>query len=206
MDTLAARVVQIRPSYVGKASPAEIENFAAFIDSLAVLTRHVERLLDEPPRPPTADPSNSAVRRLTDHADPALVRYCLKVGLCTVVGYLIGVIGNRRSGFPSCYHYRFAQLRHASSLYACGLRGLLCVDILFSRQRADDIRGEANGHRFCASVRWLEPVYQYLRTSLAHWGTLLGDFAMAIVFFILWPEYGDSLLPRCKESLAIRSS
>jgi transposase len=25
---------------------------------------------------------------LTDHADPALVRYCLKVGLCTVVGYL----------------------------------------------------------------------------------------------------------------------
>jgi multidrug resistance protein MdtO len=38
------------------------------------------------------------------------------------------------------------------------------------------------------------------------WGTLLGDFAMAIVFFILWPEYGDSLLPRCKESLAIRSS
>jgi len=29
------------------------------------------------------------------------------------------------------------------------------------------------------------------------WGTLLGDFAVAIVFFILWPEYaGDSLLPR----------
>jgi uncharacterized membrane protein YccC len=95
MDTLAARVVQIRPSYVGKASPAEIENFAAFIDSLAVLTRHVERLLGEPPRPPTADPSNSAVPRLTNHADPALVRYCLKVGLCTVVGYLIGVISQR---------------------------------------------------------------------------------------------------------------
>jgi hypothetical protein len=32
---------------------------------------------------------------------------------------------------------------------------------------------------------------------LAHLGHLLGDFAVAIVFFILWPEYaGDSLLPR----------
>ncbi len=97
MDNLAARVIQIRPAYIGKASPAEIENFAEFIDSLAVLTRHIERPLDEPPGPLTTDPSNtavprkSAVTRLSGPADPALVRYCLKVGLCTVVGYLIGL-------------------------------------------------------------------------------------------------------------------
>ena len=79
-------------------SPAEIENFAEFIDSLAVLTRHVERQLDEPPRPPTANSPNSAVPRCcTRLSDPrsALVRYCLKVGLCTVVGYLIGVVTQR---------------------------------------------------------------------------------------------------------------
>jgi hypothetical protein len=51
MDTLVARVIEIRPAYVGKASSAEIGNFAEFIDSLAVLARHIERPLDEPPRP-----------------------------------------------------------------------------------------------------------------------------------------------------------
>ena len=101
MDNLAARVVEIRPAYIGKTSPAEIENFAGFIDSLAVLTRLIERPLDEPPGSPTMDPSNSAVPRksavprLSDPADPAVVRYCLKVGLCTVVGYLIGLITQR---------------------------------------------------------------------------------------------------------------
>jgi hypothetical protein len=43
MDALSARVIQIRPAYIGKASSGEIENFAAFIDSLAVLTSHIER-------------------------------------------------------------------------------------------------------------------------------------------------------------------
>jgi uncharacterized membrane protein YccC len=101
MDNLDARVIEIRPAYIGKTSPAEIENFAEFIDSLAVLTRPIERPLDEPPRPPTTDPSNravgrnSAVPRLSDPADPAVVRYCLKVGLCTVVGYIIGLITQR---------------------------------------------------------------------------------------------------------------
>jgi uncharacterized membrane protein YccC len=95
MDNLDARVIEIRPAYIGKASPAEIENFAAFIDSLAALTRHVERPLDEPPRRPTTNPSKRAVPRLSDPADPAVVRYCLKVGLCTLVGYLIGLITQR---------------------------------------------------------------------------------------------------------------
>ena len=95
MDTLAARMIEIRPAYIGKASSAEIGNFAEFIDSLAVLARHIERPLDEPPRPPTTDPSNSAVPRSTAPADRAIVRYCLKVGLCTVVGYTIGLISQR---------------------------------------------------------------------------------------------------------------
>ena len=95
MDILAARVVEIRPAYIAKASSAEFGNFAEFIDSLAMLARHIDRPLDEPPQPSTTDPSYSAVPRSTVPADPALVRYCLKVGLCTVVGYLIGVLSQR---------------------------------------------------------------------------------------------------------------
>ncbi|MFZ0677716.1 FUSC family protein [Candidatus Binatus sp.] len=100
MDNLAARVIEIRPAYIGKASPAEVENFAELIDSLAAVTRHIERPLDEPPMQ-TIDSSNSpvprksAVPRSATPADPAVVRYCLKVGLCTVVGYTIGLIAQR---------------------------------------------------------------------------------------------------------------
>jgi hypothetical protein len=92
---LAARVFEIRTAYVGKASSAEVENFAAFIDSLAVLTRHIERPLDEPPRPASADLPNRAVPRLTGGADLSAVRYSLKVGLCTMLGYIIGVTTQR---------------------------------------------------------------------------------------------------------------
>jgi uncharacterized membrane protein YccC len=95
MDNLNERVIEVRSAYIGKSSPAEIENFAEFIDSLAVLTRHIERPLDEPPGPSTTNPSKSAVPRSSVPADPAVVRYCLKVGLCTVVGYVIGLITQR---------------------------------------------------------------------------------------------------------------
>jgi len=101
IDNLNARVIEVRSAYIGKSSPEEIENFAEFIDSLAVLTRHIERPLDEPPGPSTTNPSNravsrnSAVPRSRVPADPAVVRYCLKVGLCTVVGYVIGLITQR---------------------------------------------------------------------------------------------------------------
>ncbi|MGC1397813.1 FUSC family protein, partial [Candidatus Binatus sp.] len=95
MDTLAARVIEIRPAYIGKASSAEIENLAEFIDSLAVLATHIERPLDEPPRPSTADLSNSPLPRLSNGADPAAVRYSLKVGLCVVLCYIIGLTSRR---------------------------------------------------------------------------------------------------------------
>ena len=100
MDNLAARVVEIRPAYIGKVSSAEVENFAEFIDSLAVLARRIERPLDEPPRDTDQEsveqccPSDECSRS-SDPADPAVVRYCLKVGLCTVVGYLIGLVSQR---------------------------------------------------------------------------------------------------------------
>ncbi|MGA9725325.1 MAG: FUSC family protein [Candidatus Binatus sp.] len=95
MDALSARVIQIRPAYIGTASSAEIENWAGFTDSLAMLTGHIERVLDDPPQPPAAMPANTAVPRLTDALDPAVVRYSLKVGACVVVGYVIGIVDHR---------------------------------------------------------------------------------------------------------------
>jgi hypothetical protein len=46
------------------------------------------------------------------------------------------------------------------------------------------------------SVNIYEPLWRI-------WGVLLGDFVVAAVFFILWPEYaGNSLLPRLKKVIA----
>jgi uncharacterized membrane protein YccC len=99
MDTLEARIVAIRPAYIGKASPAEVGNFAEFIDSLAVLTRLIDRPLDEPPRPAATASSSRVISRLSNPVDPAVVRYCLKVGLCVVVGYLAGILSQREDLF-----------------------------------------------------------------------------------------------------------
>ena len=95
MDALAARVIQVRPAFIGKASSAEIENFAAFTEALAALTEFVERLLDEPPQLPAAASSHNAVPRLADAPDPALVRYSMKVGFCVVIAYVIGIVTQR---------------------------------------------------------------------------------------------------------------
>jgi uncharacterized membrane protein YccC len=95
MDALAARITQVRPVYIGTASSAEIENFATFTDSLTALTGHIEHLLDEPPQPPAAARPNRAVARADDGPDHAVVRYSMKVGLCVVIAYVIGVVTQR---------------------------------------------------------------------------------------------------------------
>ncbi len=68
MDALAARILQVRPTYIRTASPAEVENFAAFTDSLAVLTGYIDHHLDAPPPPPDAAPAKSAPPRIDPHS------------------------------------------------------------------------------------------------------------------------------------------
>jgi len=94
MDALSARAIQIRPT-IATASLPEIENFASFTDSLAAMTGYIERLLDEPPQPPAAAPLINAIAQPTGAADPVLIRFSLKVGLCVVVGYMIGILTQR---------------------------------------------------------------------------------------------------------------
>lgn len=46
------------------------------------------------------------------------------------------------------------------------------------------------------SVDIFEPLWRI-------WGVLLGDFVVAIIFFIVWPEYaGDSLVPRLQRVIS----
>ena len=95
MDALNARILQVRPTYIGKVSSAEVENFAEFTDALAALTRQIEHLLDAPPQPPAAAPANGAGARPADALDPAILRYSLKVGACVVIGYVVGIVDHR---------------------------------------------------------------------------------------------------------------
>jgi hypothetical protein len=94
MDMLSARILQVRPRYIGTASSAEVENLASFVDSIGVLTRHIERLVDEPQQSQAAG-SSKADAQPKGPPDPALVRYSAKVGLCVVVGFTVGVITHR---------------------------------------------------------------------------------------------------------------
>jgi hypothetical protein len=95
IDALSARTIQVRPVYIVRATPAELEHFASFTDSLTALTTHIERLLDEPPRTASAARPDHAAAQKAVAVDSALVRYSLKVGLCAVIGYVIGVFSQK---------------------------------------------------------------------------------------------------------------
>ncbi|HEY2106949.1 MAG TPA: FUSC family protein [Candidatus Binataceae bacterium] len=100
MDALSARVAAVRPVYIGSASAAEIANFGDFTEGLNGIVRLVERPLDEPPAVPVPAAATAAPASQPDPApasppDPALVPYCLKVALCVVIGYVIGLVTHR---------------------------------------------------------------------------------------------------------------
>ena len=232
MDSLSARVVQIRPAYIGKASSTEIENFAAFTDSIAELTRHVERLLDEPPPAPSAP---SQVSQLSDAPDPVLLHYSLKVGLCVVIGYVIGILTQR----PELSTILTTVLITALPTYGAALRKmilrivgaiiggavsllaimivspnfatlpayLLAIFIVFYVSAYSSLTsgrvsyaGKQIGTTFALVFAGLSPSVDIYGPLWRIWGILLGTFVVAIVFFILWPEYaGDSLLPRLRK-------
>jgi hypothetical protein len=236
MDALTARIIQLRPTYIGHSSSAEIENLASFTDSLAVLTGHIERLLDEPPQP-LAIASNTASSRLPVSPDPALIRFSLKVGLCVAVGYVIGVTSQRAdlsvilttvliTALPTygaalrkmVLRIIGAMIGGAISLLAIIivtpnfetlLAYLLTVFIVFYLSAYSSLTsgrvayaGKQIGTTFALVVAGLSPAVDIYEPLWRIWGILLGTFIVAIVSFILWPEYaGDSLLPRLRKVL-----
>jgi uncharacterized membrane protein YccC len=95
VDALGKRIVEVRPIYLRSASAAEVANFASFADSLATLTGYIDRLLDQPPKPSVVASSSSSASSSQDGPDSAIALYSFKVGLCVVVGYMIGLIFQR---------------------------------------------------------------------------------------------------------------
>ena len=94
MDALSARVVEVRPTFIRRVGTAEVGDFAAFTDCLAALTTLIERLLDEPPAGSAIAATRPATQS-TEASNTPLVRYCQKVGLCVVIGYLVGILAHR---------------------------------------------------------------------------------------------------------------
>ena len=94
MDALSARIIEVRPKYLARASAREVANFATFADALATLVSFIERLLDAPPAVEARLPADQGPRQARE-ADPRLLPYALKVGLCGVLGYVIGLVSQR---------------------------------------------------------------------------------------------------------------
>jgi uncharacterized membrane protein YccC len=95
MDALSARIIEVRPKYIGHVSAQEIANFATFADALAELTSYIDRLLDGPPTAGTCTKADGGPQRRAREIDRGLLRYSVKVGLCGVLGYVIGLVSQR---------------------------------------------------------------------------------------------------------------
>lgn len=233
MDLLSIRIIQVRPAYISTASSAEIENFASFSDSLAALTGHIERLLDQPPQP-TEGTTAKAAQRQSSGVDPAVVRFALKVGICTVAGYLIGILSQR----PEMSTILTTVLITALPTYGAALRkmilrivgsviggavsliGIIMVSPNFGTLPAYMLAlfvvfyvsaysslssgrvayaGKQIGTTFALVFAGLSPSIDIYGPLWRTWGILLGTAVVAVVAFIIWPEYaGDSLLPRLR--------
>jgi len=93
LDAMDARAAAVRHLYIGHAGGREIANFAALTENLHGMGRLVERPLDEPPL--TASAAGKPAQAASAPADPAAVRYCWKVALCVMAGYVIGLTAQR---------------------------------------------------------------------------------------------------------------
>lgn len=93
IDTLDARITEVRPQYINLASGAEVANFGAFIEVLYRMRQLIGRPLDEPP--PAAEQLAARQAKPAPGADPVMVRFSLKVGLSIVIGYVIGLVTQR---------------------------------------------------------------------------------------------------------------
>jgi uncharacterized membrane protein YccC len=233
IDAMDARIGEVRHQYINQAGGAEVANFGAFMQALHGLAWLIERPLDEPP--PAAKPVAARESAPALRADPAIARYSWKIGLCTVIGYIIGLITQRPdlstilttiiiSGQPTYgAALRKMILRNFGSLLG-GAISLLAIIIAtpnfdslpsymivvfvvllvsaYSSLSSGRVAyaGKQIGVTFMLVFAGLRPSRDVYSPLWRTWGILLGTIVVAIVFFLLWPEYaGDSLLPRLRK-------
>jgi hypothetical protein len=237
VDNLTARALEVRPTYLRIAPSAEIANFASFADSLAALIARLERFRDEPLQPSTlAATSNSAGQPIAVN-DPAILRYSLKVGLCIVIGYVIGLTTQRVelstivvtvviTALPT---YGAALNKMVLRIVGAIIGGIVALGTIiivspnfetlptymlvlfvvfyfsaYSSLTSGRVSYAGNqlGTTFAIVVAGLSPAVNIYEPLWRIWGILLGCSVVALVFFILAPEYAaDSLLPRLRKAI-----
>ncbi|HEY6421021.1 MAG TPA: FUSC family protein [Candidatus Binataceae bacterium] len=87
METLAARTIEVRPRYIGRASGVELANLGAFLENISSHARLLEASLEA--APPAAKPAPA--RKSAPVRNPATVRYSYKVALSIVIAYSTGL-------------------------------------------------------------------------------------------------------------------
>jgi uncharacterized membrane protein YccC len=236
MDSLTTRINLVRPAYIGRVSSAELANFGSFVDCLATLTRLVERPLDEPPSGAAVLARlTRATSQIADREDPMLFRYSLKVGLCVVAGYIIGIASQRSelsvilttiviSALPTYGASLHKMILRIAGAVVGGLISLLAIVMItpnfstlpsyllatfivlyvsaYSSLSSGRVAyaGKQIGTTFLLVFAGLSPSADVYGPLWRIWGILLGSSVVAIVFFIVWPEYaGASLLPRLRK-------
>lgn len=173
--------------------------------------------------------------RRTDAPDPALVRYSLKVGLCAVIGYAVGIVTQRAdlstilttvliTALPSYGAALRKMILRIVGAIVGGVVSLLAIIIVtpnfstlpayllavfvvfyvsaYSSLTSGRVAyaGKQIGTTFALVFAGLSPALDVYEPLWRIWGILLGTLVVAIVTFLLWPEYaGDSLLPRLRK-------
>ncbi len=89
MKALDEAILAARPSYITRTGAEELINFGAFGASLARMADLTGRRIDHPPRAEQQPGPHSWFHR--PPFDSSLARYGIKVGIATVLGYVVGV-------------------------------------------------------------------------------------------------------------------
>ncbi len=236
LDILNARALEARPTYLTTALSAEIANFAAFLDSLVALHARIERFL-EPIEPSTLAVTNNSTEPFPAFSEPAIIRYALKVGLCVVIGYVIGLTTHRVElstilitvvitalpTYGAALNKMILRIIGALIGGAVALLAIIIVSpnfetlpvymlvlfVVFYLSAYSSLTsgrlsyaGTQLGTTFAIVVAGLSPAVDIYEPLWRIWGILLGCFVVALVFFILAPEYAaDSLLPRLRKAI-----
>ena len=93
-DLLDKRMTELRPTLIRSAGVLEVGNLNAFCNELQAMTGLIERPLDEPPTGHIAA-RKRLPRSPAETDNSALFRYCCKVALCLVAGFVIGLTTQR---------------------------------------------------------------------------------------------------------------
>ena len=90
MNALDTATLAARPGYISRVPAGEVVNLAAFIAGLTRMAELLDRRLDQPPASELSAARAGGWFELPPY-NPAMIRYSIKLGLATMLGYVIGV-------------------------------------------------------------------------------------------------------------------